>query len=72
MKAVCVVPSHNHWYADSLHDKRFVRDFVTRFAARNPAFDVTPGQLVTAIVTERGIHRAPFAESLPRETAASR
>jgi len=25
---------------------------------RNPAFDVTPWQLVTAIITERGVHRA--------------
>jgi methylthioribose-1-phosphate isomerase len=26
----------------------------------NPAFDVTPADLVTAIVTERGVHRPPF------------
>jgi len=32
---------------------------------RNPAFDVTPSQYVTAIITERGIARAPFHESLP-------
>ena len=38
-----------------------------RFPARNPAFDVTPAALVAAIVTERGIHRPPYAESLPRE-----
>ena len=31
---------------------------------RNPAFDVTPARYVTAIVTERGIARAPFHESL--------
>jgi methylthioribose-1-phosphate isomerase len=31
---------------------------------RNPAFDVTPARYVTAIVTERGIARPPFAESL--------
>jgi methylthioribose-1-phosphate isomerase len=31
---------------------------------RHPAFDVTPAALVTAIVTERGIARAPYAESL--------
>ncbi len=43
-----------------------------RFAARNPAFDVTPGELVAAIVTERGVHRAPYAESLPHETPAAR
>ena len=28
--------------------------------ARNPAFDVTPAALVTAIVTERGIFRPPY------------
>jgi methylthioribose-1-phosphate isomerase len=31
---------------------------------RNPAFDVTPAKYVTAIITERGIARAPFTESL--------
>ncbi len=30
----------------------------------NPAFDVTPSELVTAIVTERGVARAPYRESL--------
>jgi methylthioribose-1-phosphate isomerase len=29
--------------------------------ARNPAFDVTPARLVTAIVTERGVFRPPYA-----------
>ena len=31
---------------------------------RNPAFDVTPARLVTGIVTERGIFRAPYEASL--------
>jgi methylthioribose-1-phosphate isomerase len=30
----------------------------------NPAFDVTPAKYVTAIVTERGVLRAPYTESL--------
>ena len=30
----------------------------------NPAFDVTPNRYVTAIVTENGIARAPFGDSL--------
>lgn len=30
----------------------------------NPAFDVTPAELVTAIITERGVFRAPYRESL--------
>jgi methylthioribose-1-phosphate isomerase len=32
----------------------------------NPAFDVTPAKYVTAIVTERGVARAPYTESLAR------
>ena len=41
---------------------------------RNPAFDVTPAKYVTAIITERGIARAPFDESLAQlfEGAMSR
>jgi methylthioribose-1-phosphate isomerase len=31
---------------------------------RNPSFDVTPAKYITAIITERGIYRAPFEESL--------
>jgi methylthioribose-1-phosphate isomerase len=31
---------------------------------RNPAFDVTPARYVTAIVTERGVARAPYGTSL--------
>jgi methylthioribose-1-phosphate isomerase len=44
---------------------------------RNPAFDVTPNRYVTAIITERGVARAPYTESLSalvseaRETIAS-
>jgi methylthioribose-1-phosphate isomerase len=41
---------------------------------RNPAFDVTPAKYVTAIVTERGIARPPYADSLAqlvRGTVAS-
>jgi methylthioribose-1-phosphate isomerase len=33
-------------------------------AVENPAFDITPAQLVTAIVTEDGIARAPYPETL--------
>jgi methylthioribose-1-phosphate isomerase len=37
----------------------------------NPAFDVTPSQYVTAIITERGIARAPYAESLRQLASAA-
>jgi methylthioribose-1-phosphate isomerase len=36
----------------------------SRFPAWNPAFDVTPAELIAAIVTEHGVHRAPYAQSL--------
>src|SRR6185503_4998208 len=32
----------------------------------NPAFDVTPSHLIAGIITERGIFRAPYTESLKR------
>ena len=32
--------------------------------ARHPAFDVTPHRYVTAIITEKGVARAPYEESL--------
>jgi len=44
-------------------------------AAANPAFDVTPAQYVTAIITENGVARPPYEASLAallREEAASR
>jgi methylthioribose-1-phosphate isomerase len=37
---------------------------------RNPAFDVTPHRYVTAIITEKGVARAPYEQSL-RELAES-
>jgi methylthioribose-1-phosphate isomerase len=33
-------------------------------AVMNPAFDVTPNRYVTAIITEKGVARPPFVESL--------
>ncbi|MET0621863.1 MAG: S-methyl-5-thioribose-1-phosphate isomerase, partial [Pyrinomonadaceae bacterium] len=33
-------------------------------AVHNPAFDVTPGELVAAIITDRGVARPPYTESL--------
>jgi len=33
--------------------------------AYNPAFDVTPNHLITAFVTEYGILRPPYGESIP-------
>jgi methylthioribose-1-phosphate isomerase len=32
----------------------------------NPAFDVTPGELITAIITDKGVARPPYTESLKK------
>ncbi len=45
-------------------EERDPTELTDRFPARNPAFDVTPAALITAIVTERGVRRPPYAESL--------
>jgi methylthioribose-1-phosphate isomerase len=37
----------------------------------NPAFDVTPHQLIAGIITERGIFRPPYVESLARAFATA-
>jgi methylthioribose-1-phosphate isomerase len=34
--------------------------------ALNPAFDVTPARYVSAIVTERGVLKAPYRRSIAR------
>ena len=46
-----------------------------RVAIENPAFDVTPAALVDAIITERGVARAPYPEALAamvKEATAAR
>lgn len=56
---------------DEIHIEQRAADEVRRFAdsivapqkveAYNPAFDVTPAALITAIITDRGVHRPPYA-----------
>ena len=43
---------------------RDVRTAAEGIAARNPAFDVTPHRYIDAIVTEQGVARPPYTESL--------
>ncbi|HEY7207182.1 MAG TPA: S-methyl-5-thioribose-1-phosphate isomerase [Gaiellaceae bacterium] len=45
-------------------EERDPAEVTARFPARNPAFDVTPADLIAAIVTEAGVHRPPFAGRL--------
>ena len=51
-------------------EQRDPAEVSSRFPAWNPAFDVTPAELVAAIVTEHGIHRAPYAKSLAQAVPA--
>jgi methylthioribose-1-phosphate isomerase len=51
-------------------EQRDPAEVSARFPARNPAFDVTPSDLIAAIVTEEGVHRAPYTESLAGAVAA--
>jgi methylthioribose-1-phosphate isomerase len=44
-------------------EQRLVPDGV---GVRNPAFDVTPAALIAGIITEAGVARAPYGESLAR------
>ena len=41
-----------------------VDTFATPLEARYPAFDITPARYVSAIITDRGVFRAPYHESL--------
>jgi methylthioribose-1-phosphate isomerase len=51
-------------------EERGPEEVTGRFAARNPAFDVTPAELIAAIVTEAGVHRSPYSSSLAGLVAA--
>ncbi len=52
-------------------EERAGDEVTARFRARNPAFDVTPADLIAAIVTEHGVHRAPYSESLAGAVTAA-
>src|SRR5216683_3111509 len=41
-------------------------------AIQNPAFDVTPAKYITAIITEHGILRAPYDQSIQQMAAAAK
>jgi methylthioribose-1-phosphate isomerase len=56
--------------ADIPIEERDTGELETPSPARNPAFDVTPAALITAIVTEEGVHRPPYGAALPRPVAA--
>ncbi|HEX9415138.1 MAG TPA: S-methyl-5-thioribose-1-phosphate isomerase [Gaiellaceae bacterium] len=43
-------------------EERSPSELTARFSAHNPAFDVTPAWLISAIVTEDGVHRPPYSD----------
>jgi len=49
---------------DEVHLWRGVRATPAGAGAWNPAFDVTPAELITAFITEYGVLKPPFASSL--------
>ena len=51
-------------------EERDPREVLEGDEAFNPAFDVTPAELVTAIVTEAGVLEAPYSESIARALGA--
>jgi methylthioribose-1-phosphate isomerase len=50
-------------------EERDPTEVLTGGDAFNPAFDVTPAELVTAIVTEAGVLEPPYADSIARALA---
>jgi len=57
--------------ADEVLEIRGVRIAPIGTDVRNPAFDVTPAELISGIVTEEGVVRAPFATGLADTIAAA-
>ena len=50
-------------------EERSPDEVTARFPARNPAFDRTEASLIAAVVTDAGVHRPPYAETLPLEAS---
>jgi methylthioribose-1-phosphate isomerase len=63
-----IVIEHRH--ADEVRDGFGVRTAPENVAIYNPAFDVTPADLVSAIITDRGIVRAPYGFEADRHSSA--
>ena len=63
-----VVLTHDFW-VNSFGSEPNVVGKPEGVAVRNPAFDVTPHRYVSAIITENGIARDPYTESLARIAA---
>jgi len=67
-------PDGSHIPIEERHEREVTHVRNTQLAPKgariwNPAFDVTPHHLIAGIITERGIFRAPYTESLKRAFA---
>lgn len=51
---------------DEIRTKWYKEPMAPNVKCYNPSFDVTANELITAIVTEKGICRAPYTESLAK------
>jgi len=65
------IPDGSHIPIEERGPEEITHGFGKRTAPRgiktfSPAFDVTPAELITAIVTERGIVRAPFRKNIAK------
>jgi methylthioribose-1-phosphate isomerase len=55
------IEERNEREVTHIRENQLAPDGVT---VNNPAFDVTPNEFIAAIITEKGVARAPFTESL--------
>jgi GT2 family glycosyltransferase len=74
MNAAAIVVGFNHWYGESLYDKTFTRDFVTRLADDNPDLAILlidnfsgrpyPTSIAPNVTTHRTLRRVGYAVAL--------
>jgi methylthioribose-1-phosphate isomerase len=57
--------------ADEVTSVRGIRIAPAKTKARHPAFDVTPAELITAIITDQGVAKPSYLKSLPAFFQAS-
>ena len=65
----CIVIEQRN--ADEVHHAGGTRLTPTEAVAVNPAFDVTPARLITAIITDAGVLRPPYDRSIAQALAAA-
>ena len=66
---VSTIDPHTATGAEIPIEERDPAEVTGNGAAFNPAFDVTPAELVTAIFTEAGVLEPPYEESIARVAA---